>query len=309
MSDMEVASHMPYAPNIVFRSRWCVGLLVGAFLAFPFLSGASPGVSSPPSNPGPASTQPAEASALAAIAARTPAKRVSVIVQLRRGVAAAEAMRSVRAAGGRAMGRLSVINGFGARLTAAEALELGRRADVRVVSLDGRVAPQAIRASDIQTAYPFSTGAVDAWNRDKTATGKGVGVAVIDTGIAGDQADFRVSASNAESRVVASAVVNPGATTAGDPYGHGTHVAGILAGNSWNRSSADSLRGRYVGVAPDADLISVKASDDAGNATVLDVIYGLQFVVDHKDELNIRVESTEPQSYKTDPLDAAVESA
>src|SRR5215210_4522806 len=225
-----------------------------------------------------------------------------------------EGMRSVRAAGGRATQRLSVINGFGARLTAAEALELGRRDDVRVVSLDGRVAPQAIRASDIRTAYPFSTGAVDAWNRDEPATGKGVGVAVIDTGIAGDQADFRVSASNGESRVVASAVVNPGATTAGDPYGHGTHVAGILSGNSWNRGSGDPLRGRYVGVAPDASLISVKASDDAGDATVLDVIYGLQFVVDYKDELNIRVvnlslESTEPQSYKTDPLDAAVESA
>jgi serine protease AprX len=69
-----------------------------------------------------------------------------------------------------------------------------------------------------------------------------------------------------------------------------------------------------VGIAPEANLISVKASDELGNATVLDVIYGLQFVVDHKSDLNIRVvnlslESTVQQSYKTDPLDAAVESA
>src|SRR5207244_3812652 len=58
----------------------------------------------------------------------------------------------------------------------------------------------------------------------------------------------------------------------------------------------------------------VKVSDDAGNATVLDVIYGLQFAVDHKDDYGIRVinlslQSTEAESYRTDPLDAAVEAA
>jgi serine protease AprX len=67
-------------------------------------------------------------------------------------------------------------------------------------------------------------------------------------------------------------------------------------------------------VAPDANLISIKASDEAGNSTVLDVIYGIQFAVDHKDAYNIRVlnlslESTVAESYKTDPLNAAVEAA
>ena len=69
-----------------------------------------------------------------------------------------------------------------------------------------------------------------------------------------------------------------------------------------------------MGVAPDANLISIKASDDDGNATVLDVIDGIQFAVDHKADYNIRVlnlslESTVAESYKTDPLDAAVEAA
>jgi len=62
------------------------------------------------------------------------------------------------------------------------------------------------------------------------------------------------------------------------------------------------------------NLIAVKASDEVGNSTVLDVINGIQFVVDHKDQFNIRVlnlslSTDVPQSYKTDPLDAAVEYA
>ena len=99
-----------------------------------------------------------------------------------------------------------------------------------------------------------------------------------------------------------------------DSYGHGTLVAGILAGNSGYRPATDPLRGRYAGAAPDANLISVKIADDAGNATVLDAINGIQFAVDHKAELGIRIinlsfEAGDRASYKTDPLDAAVESA
>ena len=69
-----------------------------------------------------------------------------------------------------------------------------------------------------------------------------------------------------------------------------------------------------MGIAPGANLISVKVSDEDGNSDVLDVIYGLQFAVDHKTEHNIRVinlslSSTVAESYLTDPLDAAVEQA
>jgi serine protease AprX len=139
-----------------------------------------------------------------------------------------------------------------------------------------------------------------------------VGVAVIDTGVDGGLPDFR--GDDGSSRVIASAVTNPNAKTVGDSYGHGTHVAGIIAGDGTERGADDPTEGRYVGIAPGANIISVKASDEAGDATVLDVIYGLQFVVDHKDDYNIRVvnlslASSRAQSYKTDPLDAAVESA
>jgi serine protease AprX len=92
-------------------------------------------------------------------------------------------------------------------------------------------------------------------------------------------------------------------------------VAGLIAGNSLNRvSGKKERRGHYMGVAPRANLISVKVSDDDGDTTVLDVIYGIQFAVEHKDQFGIRVvnlslSSTVAESYLTDPLDAAVESA
>jgi serine protease AprX len=91
-------------------------------------------------------------------------------------------------------------------------------------------------------------------------------------------------------------------------------VAGLIAGNSMNSPSLKKLQGKYMGIAPRANLISVKVSDDDGDTTVLDVINGIQFVVDHKSQLGIRVmnlslSSTVAESYKTDPLDAAVESA
>ena len=91
-----------------------------------------------------------------------------------------------------------------------------------------------------------------------------------------------------------------------DLYGHGTFVAGIVGGNgaaSW---------GKYIGVAPNVDLVNVRVSDDEGMSYESDVINGLQWVLDNKDTYNIRVvnislNSSVAQSYHTSPLDAAVE--
>jgi serine protease AprX len=113
---------------------------------------------------------------------------------------------------------------------------------------------------------------------------------------------------------VASVVTNPDATTATDLYGHGTHVAGLIAGNGRDLPPSDPLYNRYIGTAPDASLVSVKVSDDNGNTSLIDVIAGLQFVVDHGADYGVRVvnlslASSVAQSYTIDPLDAAVEAA
>jgi serine protease AprX len=239
---------------------------------------------------------------------------------------------------------LPVINGFGAMLADDVAEELENRPSVREVTLNAATTNGTGTGEDTvsgggrcpladATTRPFGSyrsGTYDvnplnslpvlrqplqytvradrAWLR---TGGRGVGVAVIDTGIAGDLPDFMT---NGQSRVVASAVTNPCAKNANDQVGHGTHVAGLIAGNSLNYPAYRRLAGRYMGVAPRANLISVKVSDDDGDTTVLDVINGLQFVVDRKDELGIRVvnlslSSSVAESYKTDPLDAAVEAA
>ena len=167
-----------------------------------------------------------------------------------------------------------------------------------------------VDGGSLATTYPKTVGADKLWAAG--ITGKGVGVAVIDSGINGDMPDFKNA--DGSSRITANVIANPGATRPGDDVGHGTHVAGIIAGNSFNRDAGDPAHGAYVGIAPEADLIALKTADDDGDSTVLDVITALQFVVDHKDELNIRVvnlsvSSDTPGSYLDDPLDAAVEFA
>jgi serine protease AprX len=239
------------------------------------------------------------------------------IVQLRHGVSLTDGAALVRAAHGDVTGRLPIINGLAVRLPADDRARLARDPRVAAVSANAQVRSLTVRrppleqmlGSRLETAYPWSVLAPESWD---VATGRGVGVAVIDTGIDGSLPDF--GDADGGSRVVASVVTNPDATTPDDTYGHGTHVAGIIAGDGTQRPFDDPAAGKYVGIAPGADLIAIKAADDEGRGTILDAIYGLQFAVDHRDDYNIRVvnlslSSTEPGSYLTDPLDAAVEAA
>src|SRR3954452_15732339 len=213
--------------------------------------------------------------ALAQLASRHPNRQVEVIIQLRPGASLAGGDGLVSSAGGTVIRDLPIINGLGARMPAGEAQGLSGLAPIRAVSLNSEIKAQGrlhharghgrshqvthhaaaaatgtgVDPSRLATSYPGSVRADKAWAMGDT--GKGVGVAVIDTGIAGNLPDFQVSRSDSTSRVVASAVVNPGATRAGDSYGHGTHVAGLIAGNGTNRPISDPNYGKYIGVAPD----------------------------------------------------------
>jgi serine protease AprX len=252
---------------------------------------------------------------LARLAATSPQRRVVVIVQLRHGVDVARGKALVRELGGRPGPSLHIINGLSASLTAGAARALAERPQVHAVSLNSTLLQTWWHGTpapwQLSTTYDQSVHATGLWPQ---SAGRGVGVAVIDTGITGDIPDFQTSRWDSTSRVVASAVIDPHASTAADTYGHGTAVAGLIAGNGHDRDYGDPLRNQYAGSAPHANLVSIKVANDDGQATTLDALYGLQFAVDHKDDYNIRVinmsfRSTDAQSYKTDPLDAAAEQA
>src|SRR5690606_31430974 len=70
-----------------------------------------------------------------------------------------------------------------------------------------------------------------------------------------------------------------------DDNGHGTFVAGAAAGNGY------SSVGRYTGVAPMADIISVKVMNSKGEGNSSDILAGMQWVVDNKERFNIKIMS------------------
>jgi serine protease AprX len=276
---------------------WTTGVLLA--LAVPLATGGSI-----------AHATPTAQAHLASVAMKTPASTVEAIAQFKPGLSERKARALVRAHHGRVTDRLPSLNGFAIKLAARDARALRRSKHVVNVTLNTRVHPTGVDGGGLATTYPKTVGADQLWAAG--ITGKGVGVAVIDSGISGDLADFKNA--DGSSRITANVIGNPDATRPGDDVGHGTHVAGIIAGNSFNRDPADPAHGAYIGIAPEANLITVKAADDAGDSTVLDVITALQFVVEHKDDLNIRVvnlsvASDTPGSYLDDPLDAAVEFA
>jgi len=141
-------------------------------------------------------------------------------------------------------------------------------------------------------------------------TGAGIGVALIDSGVSpvtglagagkvinGPDLSFDSQATNLRYL---------------DGYGHGTHMAGIIAG----QDPTPTVGTRFTGVAPGAHIVNVKVASADGASDVSQVIAGIDWVVAHRNDkgLNIRVlnlsygtEST--QSTTLDPLAYAVEKA
>jgi serine protease AprX len=139
-------------------------------------------------------------------------------------------------------------------------------------------------------------------------TGAGVGVAVIDSGITNWHNDLASRTPTmypyGDQRVMAFVDFVNGLSAPYDDEGHGTHVAGIVAGNGH-----DSL-GRHAGVAPDARLVALKVLDANGNGRISDAIAALDWVLAHRQQYNIRVVNLSVgaavrESYWTDPLTLA----
>ena len=136
--------------------------------------------------------------------------------------------------------------------------------------------------------------------------GRGIGVAVIDSGVTRWHDDLGDGAGG--QRVARFVDLVNGSATPYDDFGHGTHVAGIIAGNGFD---SDGARG---GIAPGAHLIVLKVLNAAGEGRISDVIAALDYVVANKDALNIRivnlsVAAAVHESYDSDPLTLAARRA
>ena len=190
---------------------------------------------------------------------------------------------AVTAAGGKVVDRLPLIGGVTARLP--KNVLLGSPWTVvpnRSVSVSGGAA----------STGPASTVRATLGLGAPQGEGAGVTVAVVDTGVAniGDLAGRLTH-------------VDVSGAGAGDGYGHGTFVAGLVAGDGHDSSGA------YAGVAPGARILDVRVAGNDGSTDLVTVLKGLQAVAAHPEVqvVNLALSSGSPLPYQIDPLTVALE--
>jgi serine protease AprX len=135
--------------------------------------------------------------------------------------------------------------------------------------------------------YYSQVAGADALHRHGV-TGKGVTVAVIDSGLWEHEALARDTAGRP--RIVGryDAITNTEGAEVFDESGHGTHMTSVIA-HSGPTLEAGEATGSFKGVAPDVDLVAVKVLDTEGQGHLLDIIRAIQWVVDNREKYNIRV--------------------
>jgi serine protease AprX len=228
----------------------------------------------------------------------------------------------LHATGARNVRALPVVHGFAADVPAGSVGVLRGSRYVRSVSVDSGVKLMAVdpnlgydATGDFGSLYNMSRvlRAQDAYADG--ITGKGIGVALIDSGIAPVKGltsgnvvngpDLSFESQSPDLRYL-------------DTFGHGTHMGSIIAGRDVRQGGNDYAGDtkNFNGVAPDARLVSVKVADHSGATDVSQVLAAIDWVVAHKNDngMNIRVlnlsfgtDST--QSSTIDPLSFAVENA
>src|SRR3979409_1848232 len=204
--------------------------------------------------------------------------------------------------GGAILGQLPLINGVVALLDGNGIQNLSNQSNVVYISADRPLTP-----SDDNT-----NAAVDvdfAWQSNYT--GAGVGVALIDSGVS-NHADLNQGILPF-SRVVYQQSFVPGNSRSSDQYGHGTHIAGLIAGDGLS-STGWLFSKTFKGIAPRANIVNLRVLDANGGATDSQVIAAIHQAISLKSQYNIRVINLSLgravyETYKLDPLCKAVEKA
>ncbi|HET9656287.1 MAG TPA: S8 family serine peptidase [Kineosporiaceae bacterium] len=231
---------------------------------------------------------------------------------------------AVTVAGGTVRRSLPVIDGVAATVPDAALSGLAHAPGVRSVTPD---AAGRLMSVDPVLGYDVTKDegslyyaaqvvhATQAWG--KGVTGKGVDVALIDSGVVPVQGLTSGNVIVGPDLSIESQ--NPSIANGMDTFGHGTHMASIIAGRdavATGSTYADSTSHQFTGIAPDARIVSIKVANSDGGADVSQVIAAIDWVTQnaHRNGLNIKVLNLSygtgsSQDYRLDPLDYAVENA
>jgi subtilisin family serine protease len=197
-------------------------------------------------------------------------------------------------------GRLNLINGQVLDLPNSVIRQLEARPEIFQVHYNRPIGRQNYR-----TNVTIGTPSVRSYYG---YTGRGIGIAVIDSGIASWHDDLTSRGSTVypygNQRVAKFVDFVNGHAQPYDDNGHGTHVSGIIAGNGWD------TYGLRAGVAPDANLVSLKVLDANGVGTIGNIIAALGWIAENHQAYNVRVVNMSVgakvlESYWTDPLTLA----
>lgn len=205
--------------------------------------------------------------------------------------------------GGTVLGQLPIVNGLVASLDYTGIVSLSNQSNVVYISKDRPLTPF------FDNAAP-AVNASAAWQSNYT--GAGIGVALIDSGV-NNHPDLATTGLLPLSRIVYNKSFVPGDSSAADAFGHGTHIAGLIAGNGTS-STGLIYSNTFRGIAPGAQIVNLRVLDAKGSATDSSVIAAINQAVALKSQYNIRVINLSLgrgvfESYKLDPLCQAVEKA
>jgi hypothetical protein len=192
----------------------------------------------------------------------------------------AAAVTAVRRVGGKVTHKLAIIDAVAAELTSAQSALL--RADHRLILTPNRSATVAGSNGTVQPYVVEHTGA----NRLHASgiTGRGVTIAFLDTGWWSQHATQTNAAGHNVVLQGYDAIGNTvGVGAPDDHYGHGTHILSIAT------NSAIAQDGTYIGIAPDAARVVVRAFDQNGAGTYANTIRGIDWILKNAAMYHIRV--------------------
>lgn len=164
---------------------------------------------------------------------------------------------------------LPLIHGFAGYMSTDMIYRLTASNEIEYISFDSKV----------YTLLDIANASIEAYfPHDRGYEGEGITVAVIDTGVAPH--NDLVKPVN---RIIGFKDFVANKKESYDDNGHGTHVAGIIAGNGY------SSRGKYSGVAPKSNILSIKALDENGGGNVSDIIAAIAYAIETKDIYNTKI--------------------